>query len=192
MLVDCRQEDFCYSVPKLDIGPSEVEGFMKELRAFHELYTPCFLRSETREHVFRYLVGRFSKLERKSMEPIALNVENGVVRSLQRAISETKWDEELMLSIHRAQVFTKRRVILSRDGLACPGRPCGWSCGARWDRSRTTAFLSATRRARLACRPLFGSAACAGPSNSASRREKANWAWIITRCAVTPAGATIC
>ncbi len=43
------------------------------------------------------MVGQFSELERKSVEPIALAVEGGKVRSMQRMISDAKWDEDLLL-----------------------------------------------------------------------------------------------
>ena len=47
---------------------------------------------------FRYMVGQFSELKRKSIEPIALSVENGTVRSMQRAVSDAVWDEDKMIS----------------------------------------------------------------------------------------------
>jgi SRSO17 transposase len=40
------------------------------------------------------MVGQFSKLERKSIEPMALQVEGGTIRGLQRFISDVRWDEE--------------------------------------------------------------------------------------------------
>src|SRR5262249_29216729 len=45
---------------------------------------------------FDYMVGQFSKLERKSIEPMALKVEGGTIRGLQRFISDVVWDEEQM------------------------------------------------------------------------------------------------
>src|SRR5262245_50537804 len=42
------------------------------------------------------MVGQFSKLERKSIEPMALKVEGGTIRGLQRFISDVVWDEEQM------------------------------------------------------------------------------------------------
>ena len=41
-------------------------------------------------------MGQFSKLERKSIEPIALQVEGGTIRGLQRFISDVVWDEDQM------------------------------------------------------------------------------------------------
>jgi SRSO17 transposase len=42
------------------------------------------------------MVGQFSKLERKSIEPMALQVEGGTIRGMQRFISDVRWDEEQM------------------------------------------------------------------------------------------------
>lgn len=45
--------------------------------------------------------GLFSGVERKSIEPIAIHSEGGEVRSMQRAISETQWDESGMIKKYR-------------------------------------------------------------------------------------------
>jgi SRSO17 transposase len=47
------------------------------------------------------MVGQFSELERKSIEPIALNVEDGNVRPMQRFISDAEWnDDEILNKYH--------------------------------------------------------------------------------------------
>ena len=104
MLPECRQEEYLFSVPKFDVASSDVESFVDELRCFHDEYRDCFHRSETRENVFHYMVGQFSKLERKSIEPIALAVEDAKVRTMQRAVSGTNWDEEKLLAKYRSMV----------------------------------------------------------------------------------------
>jgi SRSO17 transposase len=48
--------------------------------------------------------GQFSKLERKSIEPIAISMENGHVRSMQRFVSDVEWDEDYMLNKYRSMV----------------------------------------------------------------------------------------
>jgi SRSO17 transposase len=70
---------------------------MEESRGFHGEFRDCFFRKETKENFFRYMVGQFSKLGRRSIEPIALSVENGTVRSMQRAVSDAVWDEDKMI-----------------------------------------------------------------------------------------------
>ncbi|MDL1959080.1 MAG: hypothetical protein LWW99_06905, partial [Deltaproteobacteria bacterium] len=88
MLPDCRKEGDIFSIPKFTVEREDVDSFMEELRGFHGEFRDCFFRKETKKNFFRYMVGQFSELERKSIEPIALSVENGMVRSMQRAVSD--------------------------------------------------------------------------------------------------------
>ena len=97
MLPACRTEGEDFTVPTFDIVPSDVEGFMEELWEFQAAFHDCFARSEPRAHFFDYMVGQFSKRERKSIEPMALQVEGGPIRGMQRFISDVVWDEEQML-----------------------------------------------------------------------------------------------
>jgi len=96
MLPACRTASEGYAIPAFDIVPSDVEGFMKELWEFQSAFHDCFARSEPRSHFFDYMVGQLSKLERKSIEPMALHVEGGTIRGMQRFISDGRWDEEQM------------------------------------------------------------------------------------------------
>ena len=97
MLPACRTEGEGFAIPTFDVLPSDVEGFMDELREFQSAFHDCFSRSEPREHFFDYMVGQFSELERKSIEPMALEVKGGNIRGMQRFISDDPWDEEHML-----------------------------------------------------------------------------------------------
>lgn len=78
---------------------------MNELSGFHEQFADCFHRSESREHFFNYMAGQFSALERKSIEPIALAIEDGNVRAMQRFVSVAEWDDFKILSKYRSFVF---------------------------------------------------------------------------------------
>ena len=97
MFPACRTNDEGLPIPTCDIVPSDVAGFMDALWEFQSAFHDCFPRSEPRAHFFDYMVGQFSKLERKSIEPMALQVEGGTIRGLQRFISDGVWDEEQML-----------------------------------------------------------------------------------------------
>jgi SRSO17 transposase len=101
MLPAIRCNDHLYSVPKFDLGKGDVKEFMNELSGFHEQFADCFQRSESREHFFKYMVGQFSPLERKSIEPIALAVKDGNVRAMQRFVSDAPWDDENMIAKYR-------------------------------------------------------------------------------------------
>jgi SRSO17 transposase len=46
------------------------------------------------------MVGQFSTLERKSLEPIALQVDASGVRAMQHWISDVPWDEPRMLQTY--------------------------------------------------------------------------------------------
>ena len=96
MLPACRTGGEGFAIPTFDLVPSDVEGFMEELWKFQSTFHDCFARSEPRGHFFDYMVGQFSKLERKSIEPMALKVEGGTIRGLQRFISDVVWDEDQM------------------------------------------------------------------------------------------------
>ena len=98
MLPEIRSQEYLFPVPKFDVSSCDVEDFIDELKGFHEIFSDCFHRSESRDHFYRYMVGQFSELERKSIEPIALNVEDGNVRPMQRFISDAEWDEDKMLN----------------------------------------------------------------------------------------------
>jgi hypothetical protein len=96
MLPRCRTAGEPFVIPTFDVQVSDVEGFMDELQEFQSVFHDCFARSEARGHFLDYMVGQYSPLARKSIEPMALAVEGGRIRSLQRFLSETVWDEEQM------------------------------------------------------------------------------------------------
>ena len=104
MLPTCRTEGDVFAIPQFTLDPRDVEGFMDELHGFHTAFRDCFARSEPREHFFHYMVGWFRALERKSIEPIALQVEGGSVRAMQRGISDAVWDDAQMLRTYHGLV----------------------------------------------------------------------------------------
>ncbi len=104
MLPNYRRNEHCYPVPKFDLSLAEIEGFKDKLEGFHEHFHDCFLRSESRANFFRYMSGQFSGLERKSIEPIALSVEDGKVRAMQRFVSDAPWDDEKIMLKYRSLV----------------------------------------------------------------------------------------
>src|SRR6266571_2743688 len=81
MLPVCRTPDDVYAIPPFEVTCEDVEGFLDELHEFHALFRDCFVRREPREHFFRYMVGQFSTLERKSIEPIAVQTDASSVRA---------------------------------------------------------------------------------------------------------------
>ena len=104
MLPDCRTAGELYDIPKFDLHKGDVEGFLNELKGYHEQFSDCFSRSEPRDNFMLYMIGQFSELERKSIEPIALKVEGGNIRTMQRFVSDVVWDTERMIHRHHELV----------------------------------------------------------------------------------------
>ncbi len=104
MLPECRLPDDPYKIPKFEVEHRDVEGFVEELKGFHNEFRDCFTRQEGRDNFYQYMVGQLSQLERKSIEPIALNVENGKVRAMQYFVSNAIWDNEKIISKYRVMV----------------------------------------------------------------------------------------
>lgn len=104
MLPATRCDEHFYSVPKFNLSAEDVDDFSNELRWFHEIFADCFQRSESREHFFHYMAGQFGPLERKSIEPIAIAVEGGNIRAMQRFVSDAPWDEGKMSIKYRSLV----------------------------------------------------------------------------------------
>ena len=104
MLPACRSESEAFAIPTFEITDRDVDGFLDELRLFHTRFRTCFARSEPREHFFNYMVGQLSALERQSVEPMALHVEGGNIRGMQRCMSDDVWDEERMRQTYHGLV----------------------------------------------------------------------------------------
>lgn len=105
MLPKCRTEGDPYNVPKFEVVAQDVEDFSGELRAFHQNFAGCFSRSEPRENFFKYMTGQFSKVERKSIEPMALHIEGANVRALQRFVSDVVWDQGQIIKKYHKMVY---------------------------------------------------------------------------------------
>ncbi len=122
-----RTEGDVFAIPQFTLNPSDVEGFMDELHGFHTAFHGCFARREPRDHFFHYMVGQFSELGRKSIEPMALQVEGGNVRAMQRCMSDAVWDDAQMLRTYHRLVDgdmggAEGVVIFDESGFPKQGR----------------------------------------------------------------------
>jgi SRSO17 transposase len=127
MLPACRTEGKEETLPPFALAPGDVKGLLHELRGFHEAFRECFTRREPREHFFRSMVGQLSPLERKSIEPMALEVDGGNVRGMQRFMSDDLWDEVQMRRIYHQLVYDDMGdpdgvVIVDASGFAKKGQ----------------------------------------------------------------------
>jgi SRSO17 transposase len=65
----------------------EVRAAAERLVQFHERFAPLFGKVQAQDHAFTYIKGLMVCPERKSIEPIALNVGDGQVSGLQKFIN---------------------------------------------------------------------------------------------------------
>ena len=126
MLPDIRQTDYQYAVPRFDLDRNDVVDMMSELKGFHENFSDCFQRTESRDNFYRYMSGQLCHLERKSIEPIAFAIEGGKVRAMQRFVSDAPWDEDKIMSKYRSLVnddmgHPDGAVIFDESGFAKKG-----------------------------------------------------------------------
>jgi SRSO17 transposase len=79
----------------------DVRAAAERLVRFHERFAPLFGKEQAQDHAFTYVKGLMVCPERKSIEPIALNVGDGQVSALQKFINIAPWDHgDIQAEIH--------------------------------------------------------------------------------------------
>jgi SRSO17 transposase len=71
----------------------DVRAAADRLVQFHERFAPLFGKEPAQDHAYTYLKGLMVCPERKSIEPIALNVGHGQVSALQKFVNIAPWDQ---------------------------------------------------------------------------------------------------
>jgi SRSO17 transposase len=93
-----------------------------KLKKFLQEFHNCFGRKDTRGHLSTYVEGQLSKLDRKSVEPIALAA--GVPpRTLQQFLNFLEWDQEQLIDTLQWRVardHTSPHAIGLIDETSCP------------------------------------------------------------------------
>ncbi len=96
----------------MDVG--DIRRLDPLLRGYLAQFDDCFARKDTRAHLPVYICGQLSNLERKSVEPIAL--EAGIApRTLQEFLSQLHWDHERMRD--RLQEIAAREAGAARERI---------------------------------------------------------------------------
>jgi SRSO17 transposase len=101
---------------------TEIRRLKPKLLKYLQEYGDCFGRADTRGHLKTYVEGQLSKLDRKSVEPIALAA--GVApRTLQQFLNFLEWDQEQLIdTLHWrvARDHTSDHSIGIVDETSCP------------------------------------------------------------------------
>src|SRR5512132_4387747 len=72
----------------------DVRAAAERLVEFHERFAPLFGKEQARDHAYTSVKGLMVCPERKSIEPIALNVGDGQVSALQKFLNIAPWDHD--------------------------------------------------------------------------------------------------
>jgi len=94
-----------------------------ELQSFVSRYLPLFGREENHAHAASILQGLLAGGERRNVENIAEAVDGGVVRTLQKFISQGAWDDDAVLaelSQHVVEVLGDEDAVLIVDETGFP------------------------------------------------------------------------
>jgi len=111
------------SGPPLDLTEEDVLGLAEELVAYHAEFAELFLRREQQQWALTYAEGLLHPDLRKSVEPLALSLEGGNVRPMQRFIGAGAWEDEPLLRKHRelvAESLGAPEGVLIVDGTDFP------------------------------------------------------------------------
>ena len=71
--------------------PDDVRAAAEQLVQFHEHFAPLFGKEPAQRHAYDYIKGLMVCPERKSIEPIALNVSHGDLSGFQKFIGAGPW-----------------------------------------------------------------------------------------------------
>lgn len=91
-------------LPPLDLSEEDIDSITDEFKDFHALFNNAFKRIEQIDLSQCYIQGLMSPIERKSMEPIAINLmDTHRVRSLQHFVSSGVWRLDRLAQIHEEE-----------------------------------------------------------------------------------------
>lgn len=94
-----------------------------ELESFLTRYLPLFGRNENHAHVRTIVQGLLAGGERRNVENMAEAIDGGVVRTLQKFIAQSVWDDQAVLAElrrHVAEVLGDDEAVLIVDETGFP------------------------------------------------------------------------
>lgn len=86
--------------PLLNLKPEEVKGLADELVAYHAEFADLYYRVEQAHWGYKYLQGLIAPLESKSIQPMAMVLEEGDIQAMQQFIGQGRWQDEKLLKKH--------------------------------------------------------------------------------------------
>jgi SRSO17 transposase len=113
----------CSDPPPFALSEKDVVELAHDLCAYHQHFAGLFFRKEQRHWALKYLEGLLLPSQDKCIERVALSVEDGKVRPMQRFVGEGAWDDEQILDKHAelvAESLGEAGGVLIADGSEFP------------------------------------------------------------------------
>jgi SRSO17 transposase len=110
----------------LKLTAQDQEAICQALTDYHRLFQTCFYRREQRHWSALYLCGQLSKVERKTIEPMLLDLlgpDRNAVRAVQEFIGAGQWEALALIRRHQelvAQSLGHPRGVVIVDGSGFP------------------------------------------------------------------------
>lgn len=101
----------------------ELRRLKPELKAFLDRYVPRFGREENEAHMRRFVQGLLAGEDRRNAENIAESMAGGVVRTVQKFVSQAAWEERDVLDelrCHVAETLADADGIVNADETGFP------------------------------------------------------------------------
>ena len=138
----------------LKLTAQDQEVICQALTDYHRQFEACFYRREQRHWSAVYLCGQLSNMERKTIEPMLLDllgVDRNAVRAVQEFIGAGQWEAQDVIRRHQelvAQSLGHSRGVVIVDGSGFPkqGEHSAGGCWARWRTVRKACSSSTTAR----------------------------------------------
>jgi SRSO17 transposase len=97
---DVENPEIDEAPPLLNLKPEEVKGLADELVAYHAEFADLYYRVEQAHWGYKYLQGLIAPLESKSIQPMAMALEEGDIQAMQQFIGQGRWQDEKLLKKH--------------------------------------------------------------------------------------------
>jgi SRSO17 transposase len=86
--------------PPLDLTPAEVAALAEALMDDHAAFAEWYDRKEQAHWGYKYWQGLMLRIERKSIEPMALALDGGNVQAMPQCVGQGQWADEPVLHQH--------------------------------------------------------------------------------------------
>ena len=100
---------------------NQLRRLKPELENFLERYAGLFGRAENHEHARQLVQGLLDGSDRRNVENMAEAVEGGVVRTLQKFVSQGCWEDRAILGELRAQVVAYQNHVKIAEAETATG-----------------------------------------------------------------------